>query len=745
MRSKIKECYGLCNLLNIMKKIFSTIAIILFALPGYTQNQHLIDSLEKRLNDNIQDTARANVLYAIARAYRFNNPDTAQNLAEQTLALSQKIDYKPGLQRAYNLLGTIIKNKGKYHEAIELYLKALAICQEIKDQQGIASCLNNIGSVYNSLGNYPEALKNYSASLPIYEEIGDKQGIAKIYLGKGNVYSNLADYPEALNNYSSALKINEELGDKYYLSACYSNVGIVYEKLGNYPEALKNHLASLKIYEQTGNKPGIGRAYNNIGIIYVNQENYNQALENYSAALKIYEETGDKPGIASCYNNLGIVYRILGKYPEALVNYSNALKIYTEIGDKSSIARCYNNIGNVYNDQHNYSEALNNLFIASHIFNEIADKNGMAGNCINIGRSYIGLHNFNEASMYLNKGLALSKEAGSLQYIKDSYDHLATLDSAQGNFKHALEHYKLFVITRDSLLNIENTKKITQQQMQYDFERKEAIIKLEQDKKDAIAYEELKKQKLVRNSFIGGFAVVLLFAVVIFRQRIKISREKRIGEAEKERSEELLLNILPSEIAIELKQTGQCKPKTFSMVTVMFADFKDFTAISERVSAELLVNEINYCFSAFDNVIQKYKIEKIKTVGDAYMCAGGLPALSYTHAFDVVMAALDIKEFMLNRRMEKEGKGEIAFEIRIGIHTGPVVAGIVGTKKFSYDIWGDTVNIAARMEQNCLPGNINISSATHDLLKEKFVFTYRGKIHAKNKGEIDMYIVDAIK
>jgi class 3 adenylate cyclase len=141
-------------------------------------------------------------------------------------------------------------------------------------------------------------------------------------------------------------------------------------------------------------------------------------------------------------------------------------------------------------------------------------------------------------------------------------------------------------------------------------------------------------------------------------------------------------------------------------------------------------------------MVQKYKIEKIKTVGDAYMCASGLPVSSFTHATDMVNAAIEIRNFMLERKREKESKGEIPFEIRIGIHTGPVVAGIVGVKKYAYDIWGDTVNVAARMEQNSEPGKINISGSTYELVKDKFHCDHRGKIQAKNKGEIDMYFVE---
>lgn len=195
-------------------------------------------------------------------------------------------------------------------------------------------------------------------------------------------------------------------------------------------------------------------------------------------------------------------------------------------------------------------------------------------------------------------------------------------------------------------------------------------------------------------------------------------------------------------MAEELKATGKAKAKSYTMVTVMFTDFKDFTNISEKVSAELLVDEINYCFSAFDHIIQKHRIEKIKTIGDAYLCAAGLPVSNYTHAVDMVNAAFEICDFIERRKKEKEAKGEMPFELRIGIHTGPVVAGIVGVKKYAYDIWGDTVNLAARMEQNSEAGKFNISGSTYELVKEKFTCIHRGKIEAKHKGMVDMYFVE---
>ena len=209
-----------------------------------------------------------------------------------------------------------------------------------------------------------------------------------------------------------------------------------------------------------------------------------------------------------------------------------------------------------------------------------------------------------------------------------------------------------------------------------------------------------------------------------------------------ERSEDLLHNILPEEIADELKAKGSADARHFDAVTVMFTDFKGFTKLSEKLSPTELVAEIDTLFKAFDNIISKYNIEKIKTIGDSYMCAGGLPVANITHAADIVNAAIDIRQFMQRHHEQRMSEHKLHFEIRIGIHTGPVVAGIVGDKKFSYDIWGDTVNTASRMESSGEAGKVNISGATYELVKEYFNCTYRGKIKAKNKGEIDMYFVE---
>lgn len=213
-------------------------------------------------------------------------------------------------------------------------------------------------------------------------------------------------------------------------------------------------------------------------------------------------------------------------------------------------------------------------------------------------------------------------------------------------------------------------------------------------------------------------------------------------QIEKEKSEDLLLNILPVEVALELKNNKFSKPRKFDMVTVLFADFINFTQATERLTPEELVDEIHYCYSEFDKIVSYHGVEKIKTIGDAYMCAGGIPKVSSQHAIQILNAAFDIMHFMNAEKQKKAKLGKSFFEIRIGVHSGSVVAGIVGLKKFAYDIWGDTVNTASRLETNSQPNKINISGTTYQLIKNNFECTYRGKIHAKGKGEIDMYFVE---
>ena len=226
------------------------------------------------------------------------------------------------------------------------------------------------------------------------------------------------------------------------------------------------------------------------------------------------------------------------------------------------------------------------------------------------------------------------------------------------------------------------------------------------------------------------------------RKLIELSGARQALETEKTRSDELLLNILPAKIADELKLKNEVEPRHYDSVTIMFTDFKGFTSLAEASEPRALVNDLDQYFSAFDEIIERHNLEKIKTIGDAYMCAGGLPEENRTHPVDACNAAIEIQEFVTRANRQREKMRLQPWELRIGIHTGPVMAGVVGKKKFTYDIWGDAVNVAARMESNGEAGRIALSESTYHRVKEQFECEHRGKIEAKNKGFLDTYFVD---
>jgi len=229
----------------------------------------------------------------------------------------------------------------------------------------------------------------------------------------------------------------------------------------------------------------------------------------------------------------------------------------------------------------------------------------------------------------------------------------------------------------------------------------------------------------------------------ILEDKIIIRTAQLIKEQEK--TEELLLNILPKETAQELKKYGKAKARHYKLVSVLFTDFKGFTFLAEKLTPEDLIKEIDYCFTHFDNIIDKYHIEKIKTIGDAYMCAAGIPKENSFNPIMLVLAALEIVDFMLIYKQERKKENLPYFELRLGIHTGPLVTGVVGKKKFAYDVWGDTVNLASRMESSGEEGKLNVSDTTYNLIKDYFDCEFRGNIKAKNKGEMAMYFVKRIK
>lgn len=264
-----------------------------------------------------------------------------------------------------------------------------------------------------------------------------------------------------------------------------------------------------------------------------------------------------------------------------------------------------------------------------------------------------------------------------------------------------------------------------------------SLLALEYFHEDWLSGQETRMDRYIDLAVNFVFVQILsAWLVLILQRNLNIERKK---------SDDLLLNILPESIAEELKKTEKVVPVRHESISILFTDMAGFTKLAETMSPEDLVESLDACFRKFDELVAKHKMEKIKTIGDAYMAAGGIPKSNKTHAIDAVLCGLEMQEFMGNLEDSKLLKNEHIWELRLGIHSGPAVAGVVGSQKFVYDIWGDSVNTASRLESSGIVGQVNISQSTYDLVADFFDCSYRGKVPAKNKGEMEMYYVLGIK
>jgi adenylate cyclase len=527
------------------------------------------------------------------------------------------------------------------------------------------------------------------------------------------------------------------------MASALNDQGLAFMGMGNHSLALDHYKKSLSIRTAIDDKNGISGSLNNIGLIYHELGEYERALHFYHRSMTMFEEIGSQQGMTNSQNNIGLIHHAIGDLPKALSHHGRSLKIAEDIHDLRGVSYALNNIGDVYSAQGKYDEALDHYMRSWVLKQNLLDKAGMAHTAIALGELEYNRKDHRRSLEWCTTGLDLAKQLMAIGLQRDACNCLFNAYKALGRGNKALEYLEK-VGELDKQLNKEETAKKLQQMEFQQVMLQDSIVKAEESRlMQEIHQEEVRKTARTRNMFaIGGIFFILLAGGFYSRARY-MRRSKAVLQVEKDRSENLLLNILPAEIAEELKQKGRCEARDFDTVSILFTDFKGFTEHSATMSAAALVNEINHCFEAFDGIMAKYGIEKIKTIGDAYMAAGGLPVPSEDSVKNTVLAALEMQRFIRERKAQKDALGEPAFEMRVGIHTGPVVAGIVGVKKFQYDIWGDTVNTASRMESSGVVGQVNISESTYSLLKDdpQFQFTPRGKVEAKGKGELEMFLV----
>ncbi len=550
----------------------------------------------------------------------------------------------------------------------------------------------------------------------------------------------------------SELLINKALKDSSFLFLYYGYLqkGNAFQIKGQSVKALESYFTSLNYANRSSFDEGIGSLMVSLGDCYSLMGNSKNAQNYYSKGLHLLRKLNDSVKIATALLNAGDEYFNREKLDSALVYTKEAEIIFKN--RKYLIGQAYSlgNMGMIYAEQGKDELAEKNINEAIGVLEELEDYYPISVYLTYMADIYARKNKMNSAFNYAKRSLVLATNYGLKDQISEANLKLSELYEKVGNTSKSYKYYKDYITYRDSVKNIESVQQMADVRTNYEVSQKQAEVDLKQTEIDLkqteviLLSQQKKNQRIVVIATAIALFLIGLLAVGLFRRNKFIQKTKQIIEQEKDRSDNLLLNILPEETAKELKDNGKVLAKKFESVTVLFSDFKGFTKYSENLSPEALVETIDFYFSKFDEITEKYGLEKIKTIGDAYMCAGGLPFPTEDHAHKMIKAAFEIAEFVDETKKNENALGKI-FDIRIGINTGPVVAGVVGSKKFAYDIWGDTVNVASRMESMSEPGKVNISENTFALIKEDFDCEYRGEIEAKNRGKLKMYFVNGAK
>jgi len=583
-------------------------------------------------------------------------------------------------------------------------------------------------------------------SLAIIYKNDELEKVEKLELLKVLSFNESKDIDLAIKYADELITLSKLDNQYFYLYSGYYNKGSKLKFKGELERALANFFLSAEI--ATINSPVIlattnsnpkkweGNAYLAIADVYSIMENFENAEKYYSMSIDILRKEEDFIGLAAALLNAGDTYFLNKKYEKALINFEESSQIFKEVDYLIGTAYNLGNVGMVYAEQGKDELAEKNMNEAITILEEMQDYYPISVYLTYIADIYARKDNMNAAFTYAKRSLDLAKKYGLKKEISDANLKLSELYEKAGDQVTSYKYYKDHIAYRDSVKNIESVQQMADLRTNYEVSQKQTEVNL--------LNQEKKNQRIVVIATAIALFFIGLLAIGLFRRNKFIQRTKKIIEEEKSRSDNLLLNILPEETALELKENGKVQAKQFKAVTVLFTDFKGFTQYSENLSPQALVETLGTYFSKFDEIIERHGLEKIKTIGDAYMCAGGLPFATEDHAHKMVQAAFEIAEFVASAKNNKMA-AEMTFDIRIGINTGPVVAGVVGTKKFAYDIWGDTVNVASRMESMSEPGKINISENTYALIKDDFDCEYRGEIEAKNRGKLKMYFVNKAK
>ncbi|MBT8235498.1 MAG: tetratricopeptide repeat protein [Bacteroidia bacterium] len=555
-------------------------------------------------------------------------------------------------------------------------------------------------------------------SLIIIYEQGSLAGDEKLELLRKLSYNEKRDLNKALSYAEELIVLSTTANDLISLYRGYRQEAEINLQLGNFDLALEAYFKSLETAKKAEYHRGQGSAMTGIADTYSEMGNASNATEYYNQAITFLRTTEDTIAVGIAIINAGDEYFKAKKYDSALAYFKESAAIFEQQDYPIGKAYAQANTGMVQAATGDFELAKTNINQAVAVLEEMEDSYAISEYLTYMADSYWEEDDTGSALDYAHRSLDMARKFGIKQQVSDTHLKLSAFYEDLGQTEQSLQHFKDHIAYRDSVNNLAAVQRMADLRTDYEVSQKQVEVDLLSQQK--------RNQQIVLAS-VGVLAAVLLWFFVAIRR-------------EKKKSDTLLLNILPEEIARELKEKGEVESVRFENVSVLFTDFVQFSKVAEAADPKQLVKSLDYYFRRFDEITVKYGLEKIKTIGDAYMCACGLPSPDPDHAANTVKAALEMAALV--QESLKSQNGLDRFQFRVGIHSGPVIAGMVGTKKFQYDIWGDTVNIASRMESSSEPGKINISETTYNAIKDEFDCTYRGEIDVKNRGALKMYYLN---
>jgi adenylate cyclase len=573
---------------------------------------------------------------------------------------------------------------------------------------------------------------------------------ARVCLDSCHAQERRGDFRSALEQAGRARTLAYAAADTAAVGYATLAIGTLHHRMGDLDQALEQYISGLKVFESIGDVDGRAEALNNIGSVHHYDRNYAKAGDYYAQSLVLRRMQNDSTKLALPYNNLGSLLEDSGQPDSALYYHRLGLAIRLAQGDSTWVAITHAHIGSCYDQLDQIDSALFHLRLAEHSLAAIGSPFLCASTRRMLGTACLHAGLLTEALRWCSVAFSTARKVGDPYLEQESCECLHQANEQLGRHAEAYVMLTRFVALRDSMFGAERAKERTRIALTYEFESQQladSIADLVQRQQAELEYQELVlDERDQKRLYLYSGLVALLIIGGLWNRLAFTRRSRRRIQRERDRSERLLRNILPASIAEELKESGRALSREVAEVSILFTDFHAFTKHCESMGAQELVEEIDTCFRAFDAICVEHGLEKIKTIGDAYMCAGGLPTSWPDSTIATVRAALAMQAWLERHYAERSAAGQPAFRMRAGIHTGAVVAGIVGDTKFQYDVWGDAVNTAARMESNGAVGRVNISATTYELVRNEagLHFEARGNVPVKGKSDIIMYFVEAV-